>query len=417
MNRFRAQDGSIPLSLLVVIVVGGLVASLFALVRGTQDTVGFDRQYAEAITVADAGLQQALTYLQVYGDTYPVSATPIRAADIVDGAGDPMFPEANRELGAGVADWEAVKLGFAEWEVRAAGQVGEVTRVLEGRLEAEPEFFLAAFGEFGITMNGFNLADSYGSIGELGAVGSNNEMTLRGNTEVDLIYQYGGTASCTGNGCGTGTVNGFDEAYDMDVVRTNVLSRHYECAGSFSAWRASTAGLPDSDGDGALELAPGTTICATDVVIDTDLEIPGASQDDPVQFMVTTGGEVTIDKMLTINCETCATDGDNRVITGAVSGALRFYSLGDTFAVGLQTMLGAGVLAPNATCRGNPSGAHADVFGSLICAQVGTEGGNQGGWSFHFDENLLRIGSGKLDIETYREEAGSREAGFDAFTP
>ena len=33
-----------------------------------------------------------------------------------------------------------------------------------------------------------------------------------------------------------------------------------------------------------------------------------------------------------------------------------------------------------------------------------TNAGNQGGWNFHFDEDLLSIGSGKLDIDSYREE-------------
>lgn len=393
MTRFQQQDGSMPLTLLVVILVGGLVAALVSVVTGTQRSVNFDRQYAEAITAADVGLQQALTYLQIEGDTY-TTGDVVTPATVAAATGTPM----DLDVGAGATDWTAEKLGPAQWEVRAEGTVGEVTRVVESSIAAEPEFFLAAFGELGITMNGSNLADSY-PLGGFGAIGSNNLMTLRGSTVVDLIYEYGAAADCTGAGCTTGTRNGSDDPLDMDGIRATVIEKHAACGGSFSSWRASSA-LVDGDGDGAYELAPGTLVCATDVVIDVDIEIPGADQADPAQFMVADGGEVSIDNGLEVNCQGCTAASD------PVSGALRIYTLGDLISVGNHAYVAAGILAPNATCQGNPSAAQSDVFGSIVCSRLGRDtSGNQGGWNFHFDENLLRVGSGKLDIDSYREES------------
>ena len=193
----------------------------------------------------------------------------------------------------------------------------------------------------------------------------------------------------------------------MDEIRATVLAKHSVCS-SFSAWTAS-AELIDLDGNGFYEL-PAGDYCATDVVIDVPIEVDGTLL-NPAQFMVPEGGEVSIDHDLEVNCADCASG------TLPVSGKLRFYSLGPFFQVGNQTTLGAGILAPNATCQGNPSGAQADVYGSMVCAQVGRgNAGNQGGWNFHFDENLLRLGSGKLDIDSYREETAS-DTSFSWVTP
>jgi Tfp pilus assembly protein PilX len=60
-RALRHQDGSIPLVLTVAILVGGVVAAMFATIIGTQRVVRFDRSHSEAITSADAGLQQAVT--------------------------------------------------------------------------------------------------------------------------------------------------------------------------------------------------------------------------------------------------------------------------------------------------------------------------------------------------------------------
>lgn len=59
----RTHQGSIPLALLVIIVVGGVVVTLFSVVRLGTQTAGRDRDFAAAIQVADAGIQDAYLML------------------------------------------------------------------------------------------------------------------------------------------------------------------------------------------------------------------------------------------------------------------------------------------------------------------------------------------------------------------
>lgn len=59
----REQDGSLPLVLLVAIIVGGTIAVLFSVVNSGVQSSGRDRDFASAIQVADAGLQEAYTVL------------------------------------------------------------------------------------------------------------------------------------------------------------------------------------------------------------------------------------------------------------------------------------------------------------------------------------------------------------------
>lgn len=380
MTRFiRDQDGSIPMMLTVVILVGGVVAALFSTVIGTQRTVNFDRAYTEAITNADAGLQQAVMFLSQLDRTDPRPV--IESTDLPADAG--------ATLGSGTFSWSATKVGPLRWDVRAAGSVNGETRFVEATIAANSDFFIAAFADQGITLRGGNGAVSYPAQG-YGAIGSNNAVTMNGNSYADSVFLYGSSSSCTGTGCSTASVDGFSDQLDMDAVRTTVQDKHDALCSTYSAWTASEY---DDDNDGVVHLAGGDVICASQLLIDADIVIDGADQDNPVQWLVT--GDLAADNSLEINCPGCNLDSQ------PASGALQIYSLGATVGVGNHSYIAMAMLAPNAGCAGTNSNAQTHLFGSLICRSIG----NQGGWVFHFDENLLGIGAGGLDILTYREEA------------
>lgn len=409
MTSRHTEDGSIPLTLTVIILVGGVVAALVATVIGTQRTVTFDRNYTEAITGADAALQQALSYLST--QDYSVLPATVESTTVVldDGSG------LDDSLGRSTFEWTADKTILGGWEVRASGQVADVTRVVESSLQADQFFILAAFGELGVTLNGDNFATSYPATG-LGAVGSNNLITLKGNTVVDIINFYGTNAGCDGAGCtGTDTA-GSDTPFDMDEVRAAVQFEHDEsCTDSDYVPRSvSSVGTPNADG--SYSVAAGTIICASTFDFDADLVISNADRENPVRLLAT--GVITADNERYVNCPptSCNNDDSN---DGAGndpqpnSGALRISTLGNEVRIGNKSEFAAAVLAPNGLCRGNPSAAGTDVYGSLICQSLGSSGGetgsgtsgNQGGWGFYFDTNLIDIGAGSLEIASYREES------------
>jgi hypothetical protein len=59
----------------------------------------------------------------------------------------------------------------------------------------------------------------------------------------------------------------------------------------------------------------------------------------------------------------------------------------------------AGIYAPESECGGNPSNAQAEIFGSLICRDIT----NQGGWGFHYDQQLLTLGDGNYQMHAWWE--------------
>jgi hypothetical protein len=381
-RALRHQDGSIPLVLTVAILVGGVVAAMFATIIGTQRVVRFDRSHSEAITSADAGLQQAVTYLSQLSGSEP-NGTVVLSSELP--------PAAGNVLGNGSFTWVASKVAPLQWNVRSTGVVAGEKRVVEGSVAASSDFVLAAFADQGIAFQGGNGATSYPSTG-LGSIGSNNAITMHGSSYADVVYLYGPSASCGGNGCGSGSVDGIQAQLDMDAIRANVLQKHDDLCVGFASWTASDY---DYDNDGVVHLTPGAIICASEVEFDVDVLVLGPDQYNPVQMLVT--GDITASNHQDVNCSDC--DASSQ----PAAGALQIYSLGATFSVGNQSHLAAAVLAPNAGCAGSNSNAQTHLFGSIICRSMG----NQGGWVFHYDVQLLQLGSGKLDIASYREETSA----------
>lgn len=388
----RTERGSIPLTLLVTIVVGGVVAALFTQVVATQRSVTFDREYQAAIAVADAGAQQALTTISALPSPEPVGTTLTSATSATG-------PEGTSS-GDGSFAWTAEKADPTTWEVRATGTVDGVERVIEATVSRDAPFFLAGFADLTLTLIGNNTATSYPSSG-FGAIGSNGTVTMNGGTDADFVYLFGGSATCEKPGCSNATEIGNPEPLDLEPFRAQVQQEmDANCAGGFTAWRPSLLkGQPLNGGD---------VICATDVTWDADLVLSGATQDNPVRFYVT--GDVTPAKggsgnALEINCPGCKGISDPQ----PESGALRINTLGAAFETGNQSHVAAAVLAPNAGCSGGPSSAGTQFYGSMVCEDIG----NNGGWDFHYDERLGQIGVGEYEIEEFREES----TGTTSFTP
>ena len=419
----KCDRGSIPLALLVAIIVAGLAAVLISRTIAETRATGTDRDFASALHVAEAGVNEALFRLN--NDIPPVDAD----------SGTPSS-------GDGEYSWEAVEHEDETWTITSTGLYGDSERIVEVRAEPQPLFEVAAFAEEQIGMAGANGADSYvsstdepttnndgdpcvweedaednngndpGQICSTGAgiIGTNGTVDMDGNAFADQVLMYNWADDPDPDRCESGGNTDFcDEpwrenvdrplefAWQADVVEWEMD----ECDGQWDTWQASDY-EPDADGYVELDLGPTgfeDRVCIDELIFDRSVKIPaGWDTPDPdsgqigdtvrifVRDRIVIGQEGNADKV-EVNCEGCQ-DGIQR----PVSTFLQIFTTSDppgedVLTVYNQTRFAGAIFAPYGSCGVPGSGgsnAQVDIYGSLVCEDMR----NVGGWNFHYDEDL-----------------------------
>lgn len=380
------ESGSLPFAMIGIILVAGLCAALFSITIATQRSVRSDRHFHRALTGADAGVQQALTYIS----ELPSAATTTLANT---GALDDVSFE-----------WEARRNGN-QWEVTSTGTAGDQTRRIEATIEREGAFLVGAFADLAFTMRGANGVDSYSSATGatdtgVGSIGSNGEITMNGNAFADQILLYG-DATCTGNGCSTGEIIGQDTRFNIEAIERDIVARMEDaCAEEGFRSYVASEGRP---------LQAGETYCFDSMYVDVDVElVAGPDGSDPSLSNPVTiflNGNFLQGKHVSLNCAGCEDDPEAATPD---AGSLQIYGRGERFEVGNQSELAAAVSMPSAACQGygsndngnGGSNAQALIYGAMVCDDLD----NQGGWEFHYDENLEHVETGFWDVAVWREE-------------
>ena len=388
LARERAEEGSMLLALLGSLMAMSIVTLLAMSMTTSASSTRHNQNYTLALQVADAGIQDALFRAN-------------NAQDVVNGTG---------AVGTGTYEWDAVETDSG-WTVVSRGTERGVTRTVQVELTKAPRFFLAAFGDRGIELKGSNGADSYNSATGAtstgnGNLGSNDDVNMNGNsTHVDNVTLYNHTASdntCTnngGSGCQHTSIVGpkLDLASDENMAFiTDQLAACSAAFGTLPSWRASTA-TPA----GVLSYNGGVPYCFETLTFDQNTVLSGADATHPIIIFVR--GAVSMENGVNVNCAGCTPTSTPD------ASRLQIYSAGSTetqsFSIGNHSTIAAAIYAPRATCLGNPSAAQADIYGALVCGAIGRiTSGNQGGWSFHFDDNLRNIGTGGYQIVRYDEQ-------------
>jgi hypothetical protein len=381
-TRFRSPDGSLILSLLATIVVGGLVVTLVSTTMTGQRKVRHDRDFQLAINGADAGVNQALTTITNLppGDPRTTLSSADRAADAVTHVGDVGF------------DWTAEKDTIISWRIRATGERNGVERHVEALAVRDAIFFMAAFADIGFAMKGGNEVRSYSATATNtgnGAVGSNGQIYSigSGSSWADLIMLMGSGASCDGNVCNERPIIGFSQAFDLEAIAENIRkAMEQECGGVFTPYDANTGP----------SLVGGNTYCFSSVTVNRQGGIPlvNNTRTNPVVILMT--GDFSTGNQASINCPVGGCSMSNH----PDAGSLQIYSTGQNVRIGNHTEIAGAIAAPYASCVGNPSVAQADIYGAIICNDMS----NQGGWDFYFDDRLLNLGAGQYDVVEWREE-------------
>lgn len=378
MMNLRHDHGSMPLALLAIITIGGIVAALFTITVSTQRSVRQDRNFQVSINGSDAGVQQAATQINELND------------DTVTTLSD------SSTVGATTFTWEAERIGNT-WEVTSTGTTNQESRRVEAEVSRDGIFDVAAFADVSFDLNGNSSGlDSYdsqipnsdqnGGTGN-GSAGSNGEISVGGFSGGDSFRLYGPNASCD---CDEDKKVGSPAPYPIDEVLAGIQED------MDAACDPADFEVYNSDSYG--QLVAGTTYCFSEmnitgkkptVTLGNSADGTAPSLKNPVIVYLTGGFDAP--NGTTLNCPDCPTPD---------AGRLQVYSLGQNFTLGNQSLIAGAFAFPNASCGGGPSSAQTEIFGSLICNEIG----NQGGWKLHYDDNLRNLVDNFWDITAFREE-------------
>lgn len=378
-----AESGSIPLVLLAAIVLGGLIIALYMDVSTGLRLASADRDFNQAVQVADAGLQEAFTTL-----------TSLDEEDLPE-VGDLLPGPHPGTLGRGSYEWSARRVGAGTWQVRSEGEFGTGARVLEATMGPLYLFGLAAFGDVLIELRGGNDATSYNDTtinGGLGAVGSNNQITLRGNAEVDWVMRYGGASYNDGGVIRSGGGIETGDHQDLPDLGSEAYAEGGACEG----------GAEYDDIMDVEELERGETYCVAQARFPAGLHLLGGDSDEPTRIFIAPSGNLELlgqgnNPCTGASCVNVTADDDQPDAT-----ALEIYLAGGGGEVlaNNHSKIAAGIYAPLSNCSG--PNAQGDIYGSIVCRTLDSKGG----WEFHYDERFDEVSSTYFTIHSIREEPG-----------
>ncbi len=387
-SRRRSQEGSIPLVLLAAIVVGGLIIALYIDVSTGQRLASADRDFHQAVQVADAGLQEAFTVLSLLD--------PADRPDI----GELYVGDTNGTLGRGEYEWTATRVGTNLWQVRSVGVFGVHQRTLEASMGPLYLFGLAAFGDILIELRGANSADSYDGTNTntgLGSVGSNNQITLRGNATVDWVVRYGGAGYNNGGVIRTG---GGIETGDEQVL-PDLGSEAYAPGGDCDP------DDPDvelySDITEVFPMEHGETYCVAQARFPAGEHLlSGTRGGDPTRIFIAPSGNLELLGQGNNPCTGASCVNYSLGETQPDATALEIYLAGGGGEVlaNNHSIIAAGIYAPLSNCSG--PNAQGDIYGSIVCRTLDSKGG----WEFHYDERFDDVAVDYFAITGVREEPG-----------
>lgn len=351
------ENGSIPLTLLVAIILGGVIAVLFASVNTGVATSRNDRDFAQAIQIADAGIQDA--YVNLLAASVLLEDDPDAELDapcVTPKAGVVSTIESGTcvaEVGAESSyEWDYTREGDSRsWVVDARGSYRDSTRQVRSTIGHQPLIESAILAETDISYNGgpgdpepfpiglggkmkFTSPQSAAAVNELTVyrLDGDHPDSEYGSFPQDQIVYAGETLVLKDMAA---------EAFDTGVCRTG--------AGGI----AEITSIPRT-------LVRGTTYCVTDFNVSNpgaNLTLSGPVQDGPVKVYVR--GDVRIQSK-DANADRPAAD-------------LQIYSSGTSMRRSGNSTVSALIWAPNAHCRSDGGGS-GYFAGAMACKSVALNG-------------------------------------------
>ena len=375
--------GSIPLVLLAAIVLGGLIVALYVDVSTGQRLASADRDFHQSVQVADAGLQEAFVTLATLEEHELPEINGYLPGDL------------RGSLGRGSYEWSARRVGANSWQVRSVGTFGTHERVLEASMGPENIFALAAFADLLIELRGANWADSYDGVNTnsgRGMVGSNSEIVLHGNAEVDWVLRYGGATYNDGGTIRDG--GGIETGDEQDLPDLGGI-----------AYADGGACADGADYDDIADIGPlqrGETYCVAQARFETGEHLLHGTSSDPTRIFIAPSGDLELLGQGNQRCTgvACVNWTVGETMPQATDLEIYLASGGGEVLANNHTVIAAGIYAPYSNCSG--PNAQGDVYGSIVCRTLDSKGG----WNFHYDERFDDVATAYFTMRGIREEPG-----------
>lgn len=424
----NGERGSIPLALLVVIIMGGLLAAIMTRTIAETGATRFDNEYSTALHAAEIGIDDAVYRLnnQLIVTT---SATETGSVDGYD------------------YTWQATRQPDRSWRVRSTSTgPNDVSRSIEVRVADQPLFNLSLATHLGINFAGGNSADSYNSVAQtrcsttanpncFGIIASNGNVNIGSSGSAnyaDRVHIHD-MANPNNNGpdrcptsiyCAPPFRRNFDDPLD---IRADVplVERMLASCTTFGAWTASAPAHPRvstptgtasvlqasalPQGTVSVNGADRTVLCASTLTFDMNTTVP-STLTPATGHLIVVRDSVVVNGGVRINCGSCGGSfpaSPNmpkarllQIFTLAQDRPISGNNIALAIQVRQQARIGAAIYAPDASCGNQQSNAQVEIYGSLVCAVVL----NQGGWSFHYDEDLANgITTGQYFVARWSE--------------
>jgi hypothetical protein len=354
MSSLRNDEGSIPLVILVSIVVGGAVLALFLTVQSGMRSAERDRDFAAAIQVADAGLQEAFVELRALPEggspACDPSATGVCTGTLQDGS---------------EFRWEYEQTASRMWTVTSYGIFGDSTRVVRASVGEAPLFGAAIVTDEEFTYNGSgNTASEF-------PVGGFKKMTFNGgNTGASItrLFLYGEDNEPTGS---APDPDKWERTPGPDLP--NLGAEAFESGG---VCHGESESLPNP-------LVRGETYCLTGGVnFKSDTPLTSEPAGEPVKIYVQSGGVSA--GPTEINHPGDAVD--LQILVGA--GDVRFNG---------NFKVNAAIYAPKSACTSNGQG-NGGFAGGMICNTVTLNG------NMRYDPTIEAIVDDTFSIRGWSEQ-------------
>lgn len=380
--RARGDDGSIIAALMIMVVICILGSLITTQIVGEAQNAVARQGNASAVSLADAGLADALFRID-QGTAGTGSGTAFCVAP-----NDPKCIASSVPAAPGVS-YVATATGSTQWVVVSSATVGARTAAVQEEVTRASQYPFALFGNTSLLFNG-NAGQSFTTYDDTepagggdhpnpnpnGAValGSNGTITCTGALGPDVTVEYFGTGGVGSQGSACGTYQSLPNRYYLAPR-----------ASPSGALACPNAGLLGSGIAGApTTLVAGTYLCTTPVTISGLLDVSGQVQfyvmlDPTVYGSSTAAVTITSGSYVNDHADYCANGGTSACtptpdLPDAENLQIFSNSTG-TFGndAGSGYWLGAILYAPTASLTGD--GCKSVYYGSLVINTLTCNGG------------------------------------------
>ena len=361
-----AQDGSLPMALLVAIVLGGIVVALFGIVSSGVESARRDRDFHQAVQVADAGIQEAYVVLATVqpGDDPPCD-------DTGDGACTGTLDDGETYT------WRYDRVGEFLWDVRSVGESGGVQRAIHARIGQTPLY------EVGILTKKYFDYNGGGTGTDKFAVGTFEDAIIVGSpaiASISGIMLYGEgphkvnvppTTIPQETGQGPATPNIAQDAFEEDGI----------CADE-PFYASYPANVPSPH-------VRGQIYCVGTVDFSNDKHVLTGPEDLGVTIFVDPYGASAV---------SIKGSGEANWAGARDASQLQIYAAAGSVTISGSSKFAGAVWAPNSACTSNGG---TSIAGAMVCNSATLNG------NFGYDASVESIIGTEFAIDGWREETVS----------